>query len=672
MRKKEPIEKLKIKSVVKKSICLLLAACLVIAGGLLTTPAFAEDVIEFIPYDESAAFVVYDMYAEVYDSAGQSQEILDFVNSIRKEACDEGLFFSWTGNYLSSGDFVPLTWNGGIERYALTRAVDISFNFAHGVYSICGMPAGGSHDVATENICWGGLGYYTPMDLIRIYYKEKEVYVDAYNRAVAAGIPQNEIPNYINYNANGQIGHYLSLINPQFRSIGSSTLGRGGAIRNVTLLSYNAGDGNFTNLAGPNYLRIPMSADRLGVFHDYIYPQEVEYGSTAAGYFNLVGNAGADRFVRANNITIKADDPQTISISDDLATFTANGKGTAAFHIMAGGQEYSSFTVRVKVQVDSASLSKQPDSLRYTQEGGYSLEGAAMEVKYADGSSEVLPASYAAVVGEQRNGRQYDVYLDYQGSRFTVSFNDETPDYPAVLEVKAPSKLNYAVGDRLDLSGGKAYVTSYFGETTAYDLSDSSVSVSGFDSSYEGRKQVFVSVGNLNSSFTVNVSAPVTLVGIGAEPPYKTYYQAGDPLVLSGGRLVLYYSNGTASYLALDESMISGYNKEMIGTQAVSVNYSGFSSEFYVTVYGRAQYEEIIRTIGQDTEEEPELAEAEVPMNANDPWLVMQAVKLYGLRPDMSEFFGASVSRISRGWPVRCANMIMFSKEFRSVKLPQE
>ena len=98
----------------KKKRSIIKIICLILVLSLCLIPVYAEDVIEFIPYNEGNSFVVFDMYADVKCSAAQSQEILDFVNQIRREACDSGTFFTWTGRYLSSADYVPLTWSGAL------------------------------------------------------------------------------------------------------------------------------------------------------------------------------------------------------------------------------------------------------------------------------------------------------------------------------------------------------------------------------------------------------------------------------------------------------------------------------------------------------------------------------------------------------------------------------
>ena len=204
---------------------------------------------------------------------------------------------------------------------------------------------------------------------------------------------------------------------------------------------------------------------------------------------------------------------------------------------------------------------------------------------------------------------------------------------------------------------------------TAIPLTDPSVSTGAFDSSYEGLRQISVSAGGFRGSFTVSVSRPVELTGIEVEAPAKNYYLVGEDLDLTKGKLRLIYSNDTETVLALDEYMVSGYNKDVIGTQAVQVAYNGFTASFNVNVYGKTQYAEIIKDIEQNEDGTVELAEVQVPMNVSDPWLVMQAVKIYGLRPGDPGQAGPSGSYTWKGWPISCVNILMQPGEFCRIRL---
>lgn len=66
--------------------------------------------------------------------------------------------------------------------------------------------------------------------------------------------------------------------------------------------------------------------------------------------------------------------------------------------------------------------------------------------------------------------------------------------------------------------------------------------------------------------------------------PKRTEYVIGDDFDSAGGVLSLVYENGTKSSVALENSMISGYDKSKLGTQELKITYAGATMTFPVTV----------------------------------------------------------------------------------------
>ncbi|PLS28920.1 bacterial Ig-like domain-containing protein [Bifidobacterium parmae] len=92
---------------------------------------------------------------------------------------------------------------------------------------------------------------------------------------------------------------------------------------------------------------------------------------------------------------------------------------------------------------------------------------------------------------------------------YTVTFDAATL---ASLDVTAPAKTEYTVGDTLDLAGLKvAAVYQRDGKTERKPLADDEYTVSGFDSTTAGTRTVTVSYRGVSATFTVTVkAAPVT------------------------------------------------------------------------------------------------------------------------------------------------------------------
>ncbi len=83
--------------------------------------------------------------------------------------------------------------------------------------------------------------------------------------------------------------------------------------------------------------------------------------------------------------------------------------------------------------------------------------------------------------------------------------------------------------------------------------------------------------------------------------PSKTDYTRGELLDLTGGILLVKYSDGNITTVAMDDSEVTatGYNPQKNGTQTITVSYSGQSTTFdvYVEVY---KWELVGRTLSMD------------------------------------------------------------------------
>ena len=66
--------------------------------------------------------------------------------------------------------------------------------------------------------------------------------------------------------------------------------------------------------------------------------------------------------------------------------------------------------------------------------------------------------------------------------------------------------------------------------------------------------------------------------------PEKSEYSVGEDLDLTGGKISVTYENGIKSSLALEQGMVSGYDKTNPGKQEIMISYAGGTASFPVTV----------------------------------------------------------------------------------------
>lgn len=147
-----------------------------------------------------------------------------------------------------------------------------------------------------------------------------------------------------------------------------------------------------------------------------------------------------------------------------------------------------------------------------------------------------------------------------------------------------PTKLSYYVGESAEFDGlvikarksnGKSYDIVYSEETKGH------FNFLGFDSSkpYEEQK-ITVEYGGFSCYYFIKIveipkPAPV-LSSISIDTMPKTEYKVGEWLDISGGMLMLHYTDGTSKRAIIMESYISGWDEafsEGVGTYTLTVKY---------------------------------------------------------------------------------------------------
>ncbi|MBQ9033279.1 MAG: CAP domain-containing protein [Lachnospiraceae bacterium] len=128
--------------------------------------------------------------------------ILERINAIRKEACEEGVGNPVNGEPLTEADYVPLQWSYALEEIAVLRAVESTILQDHvrpdGRECFTAAPEGVSYTM--ETLAWG---FESAADAVEGWYSEKSSYVEA---------------------DGGPAGHYMALINPENQSVGIAQL----------------------------------------------------------------------------------------------------------------------------------------------------------------------------------------------------------------------------------------------------------------------------------------------------------------------------------------------------------------------------------------------------------------------------------------------------------------
>ena len=244
---------------------------------------------------------------------------------------------------------------------------------------------------------------------------------------------------------------------------------------------------------------------------------------------------------------------------------------------------------KVITEVSSIKVKQAPNKVEYYQNKPLDLTGGIITATINDGttqdismtSDEVTISGYdASKVGEQ------SVSVSYGGksTHFTVTVNELTVNSISVY--KNPTKMNYYVGETLNLTGGVIKVIYSDNSTTNYSMKSSKLTVTGFDSTTSGTKTITFSLSGKTTTIQVQVEAVVVSTISIEKYPNKLIYLKGENLDLTGGKIQKKYNNSTTESISMTDSSItvSGYNKDTEGTQTITLSTDGKTVTFDVVV----------------------------------------------------------------------------------------
>ncbi len=148
-----------------------------------------------------------------------------------------------------------------------------------------------------------------------------------------------------------------------------------------------------------------------------------------------------------------------------------------------------------------------------------------------------------------------------------------------------PTKKQYYVGDTtLDLTD--MVVTGYYNDGSSEVLDGITAgNASGFDTATAGDKTITITYQELTDSFQINVAeVAATKIEI-TTGPTKVNYKKGEEFSFEGMVVTATYNNGEQEAVELSAGMFSGYNKDQLGDQEITVTFGGQTAKFTVSVY---------------------------------------------------------------------------------------
>ena len=247
---------------------------------------------------------------------------------------------------------------------------------------------------------------------------------------------------------------------------------------------------------------------------------------------------------------------------------------------------YKGKTATFKVEVVAKSLTEikvtqKPDKLSYLEGDAFNPAGMEVVAYYNNGTSEKIInyeiSGYNATPGDKV------ITIRYQDKTATFKVTVTAKSLTGIQITKQPNKTTYIEGTPFDSTGMELTLTYNNGATETITTGWQEE----YDFSSPGQKTVTVTYGGKKTTLTVTVTAKqVTSIAIESKPN-KTTYIEGQELDTTGLKLKASYNNGTEETVT-GNWKISGYNKNKVGKQTITVTYGGKTTTFTVTVQAKS------------------------------------------------------------------------------------
>lgn len=316
-----------------------------------------------------------------------------------------------------------------------------------------------------------------------------------------------------------------------------------------------------------------------------------------------VSPTGANQYV-----TFSSADTSIATVNEE-GSVKAIKAGSTSITVASVSKPSIKKTVEVTVNertIKDIEIESLPEKTKYKIGEELNLTGGKIKVTYTDDTTESIDMSDDDIIvsgyNSEKSGEQ-ELTLTYTlHTQKRLTFKIEVEGAPAknidrISVISIPTKTQYKLGEKLDLTGGKIAVIYEDNTTEEIDLTDPLVGVTGYDPNNTGVQTITVNYKNKLTTFSVTVSKDgsgeiddpdtktLTRIVV-SKKPTKTTYEYGEKINLSGGKIKLIYSDDSTEEIDMTDSnvSVSGYNALKSGAQTITLNYKGKSTTVAVTV----------------------------------------------------------------------------------------
>ena len=253
---------------------------------------------------------------------------------------------------------------------------------------------------------------------------------------------------------------------------------------------------------------------------------------------------------------------------------------------------YDGFTTQFKIRVlplRALSVETSPAKTTYAQGDALDLTGLKVIGTYDGGITreEQVTMSMISNFDSSLHNSEQNVMVTING--ITTTFKVRILQAPLAMSslviTRQPDRIRYRVGMPFSSNGMIITALNNDGTTATIALDDPSLQISQIDTATAGEKTLTVKYGVFEATMPIDVY-DAELTGIAAST-IKTAYVKGEELDLNMVTVLAAYNDGTEE-LSQGDYEISGYDKNTIGAQTVTVTFNGKTATFTVNVADNA------------------------------------------------------------------------------------
>ena len=268
---------------------------------------------------------------------------------------------------------------------------------------------------------------------------------------------------------------------------------------------------------------------------------------------------------------------EVLDVTVDMTTgANINHMGTQTVTVTIDG---CSDTFEIKVvpaSISGITISTLPNKVVYIEGEKLDTTGLAIVANYTNGSEISIASGYTVSGYDANKTGEQTITVDFVGKKatFTVTVVEKVLTN---IEIQAkPKKLNYVVGEELDLTGMVVVASYETGELVIID----DYTVSGFDGT-AGSKVITVTYKGKSASFTVNVAVIAVEKLTLTKLPVKLAYIENEPLNTEGLIVTATYNDGTVKNVT--DYDVVGFSS-LPGVHTLYVVFGGQVASFQINV----------------------------------------------------------------------------------------